>query len=536
MKRLGLQIVMCFAFAFALSSQTTITLTPSEDAAIGFHDGANTAGNNYGGAQQNAAFWIPSVAAPPPGVNGNRALIKFALSTIPANATVTSAFINLYSIPLGSYSGHFGPNNASVLERITQNWGEYTATWNNQPPSTSLNSVTLPQSTSAGQNYLNINVLNLVLDMINNPGTSYGFKLKLINESITNGLLFGSKEHSNPNVMPKLVITYIDCTSQPLQLQSSPASVCVGSTVSLTANGTASSSVVWYATATSTLPLGNGTYVPPVFNTPGNYTFYGSGTCAGAPRTPVSVTIFPLPAVSATASRNNLCAGETILLSGSGANNYSWMSNAGVLAYNSAIMVTPSITTTYSLTGYASTGCTGTATLTVNVNPLPIVNAQANQTTICPGGQVILSASGASTYTWTINTFVFSNSNAAMVSPTVNTLYVLTGSNAAGCVGSSSVTIQVSKCQGISQNNSENAWLSVFPNPAMNRIHLLCDNCPSAKFNVTLTSADGSLIGIYELNTDAQEIDISHLPAGLYYCGLAGENQWVAMKRIIIIR
>ncbi|MBA3662797.1 MAG: DNRLRE domain-containing protein [Bacteroidetes bacterium] len=200
---------MAFFMLTASFSQTTVTLTASKDAAIGYHDGASTAANNYGSAIQNAAYCIPASASPPPGVNMNRALIDFNLSSLPSNATILTASINLYATgPIGSLQGHTGSANASYLERITQSWGEFTVTWNNQPATTSVNSVILPQSTSSNQNYLNINVKPLVQDMISNSSTSFGFLLKLVNESVTNGLLFYSKDNSNPALAPKLVITY----------------------------------------------------------------------------------------------------------------------------------------------------------------------------------------------------------------------------------------------------------------------------------------------------------------------------------------
>ena len=188
--------------------QTTITLTASKDAAIGYHDGASTANNNYGYAAQNAAYAIPAVAQVG-GLNVNRALIDFNLGAIPANATIMSANLNLYALGAsGSLPGHSGPSNSAYLERVTQNWAENTVTWNNQPTSTAVNHVTLNQSTSATQNYLNISVTNLVQDMVNNSSTSFGFKLKLITEAATNSLLFASKDNSNSSLAPTLVVTY----------------------------------------------------------------------------------------------------------------------------------------------------------------------------------------------------------------------------------------------------------------------------------------------------------------------------------------
>ena len=89
-------------FTFYSNAQTSVTLIASKDAAIGYHDGTNTANNNYGNAIQNAAYAIPSVAQSG-GLNVNRALIDFNLSTIPVGATILSAKLNLYALgPFGS--------------------------------------------------------------------------------------------------------------------------------------------------------------------------------------------------------------------------------------------------------------------------------------------------------------------------------------------------------------------------------------------------------------------------------------------------
>jgi hypothetical protein len=191
-----------------LAQITTLSLTTSKDAPIGYHDGANTANNNYGYAIQNAAFAIPSVAMSG-GLNNNQALIDFNLSSIPVGSTIISAKLNLYGLgPFAPLPGHAGTNNASYLERITQNWLENTVTWNTRPSLTTTHQVILNQSINSTQNYLNINVTSLVQDMVNDPLNSFGFSLRLINEVSYNCLGFASKDNGNPSLIPTLVITY----------------------------------------------------------------------------------------------------------------------------------------------------------------------------------------------------------------------------------------------------------------------------------------------------------------------------------------
>ena len=186
-----------------------LKVTSKSDAAIGFHDNYNTSDNNYGTASQNAAYSIPGSRG---GVNNNRALIKFDLSSIPTGSNISSAKLNLYALgPIGTLSGHTGEANSAVLQRITQNWNDSIVTWDSQPTATNQNEATLLPSTSPLQDYTDIDVTALVQDMIDN--NNYGFLLKLNNEDITNALLFASSNVSDSNKHPKLEVCFSRITT-----------------------------------------------------------------------------------------------------------------------------------------------------------------------------------------------------------------------------------------------------------------------------------------------------------------------------------
>lgn len=145
-------------------------------------------------------------------VSGNpvdyRSLIEFELSNIPSGALVTSANLSLFSQEssgLGSHSTSSG-SNESVLNRITSSWEENTVTWNNQPSTTTENQVFLSESLNSIQDYLNIDVTNLVEDMISDPSNSHGFLLKLLNEQYYRSMVFASSDYSDSNLHPKLEV------------------------------------------------------------------------------------------------------------------------------------------------------------------------------------------------------------------------------------------------------------------------------------------------------------------------------------------
>lgn len=196
---------------FIVSSQTYgLLLNPSKDASVGFHDGYNTANTNYGDAVHNSAFSQPSYCCP--GENAGWGLIDFDLSSIPEDAIILTAKLSLYAFTDGISDyitdGHVG-DNTSFLCRIIEPWEEMEVTWNTSPSYTYSNRVKLNASDSLNQDYININVKNLVQDMVVNPYDSYGFVVKLKNESPVRGMMFCSSDVPDSAKWPKLKITYM---------------------------------------------------------------------------------------------------------------------------------------------------------------------------------------------------------------------------------------------------------------------------------------------------------------------------------------
>lgn len=86
----------------------------------------------------------------------------------------------------------------------------------------------------------------------------------------------------------------------------------------------------------------------------------------GCSATAVSqITVFSLPTLTINGGQGVLCTGESFTLFSSGASTYTW--NGGVIT--ETLLVSPSVTTTYSLTGTGASGCKNTASITVSVDP-----------------------------------------------------------------------------------------------------------------------------------------------------------------------
>ncbi len=161
----------------------------------------------------------------------------------------------------------------------------------------------------------------------------------------------------------------------------------------------------------------------------------------------VNITVNPLPAVSASANPNTICAGAAVTLTASGATTYGWAISTApgvTISTDSVITVTPLTTTTFILTGTSAALCSNTTTVTVTVNPLPNVQIAAVSDTVCIGDTVTLTGTGASSYSWSIlGGGSLGNSTSIQVSPTTPTTYVVVGTDGNLCVNSDTLTLYV---------------------------------------------------------------------------------------------
>jgi hypothetical protein len=134
---------------------------------------------------------------------------------------------------------------------------------------------------------------------------------------------------------------------------------------------------------------------------------------------------------------NEICSGDEVQLTASGADNYLW--NTGETS--ASIIVRPTVPTTYIVTGIDSGGgCQVTAEYTVStVKPLPVPDIEG-KTNICIGESVTLTASGGSTYKWADYT---SFEPSLTLQPEADATYTVTITGDNGCSIDTSITVKV---------------------------------------------------------------------------------------------
>lgn len=134
----------------------------------------------------------------------SRALIKFDLSSFSQSAILQSATLSLYANPAqltgNSEAGPtYGTNNSSELLKIVSPWSMSTVNWDNQPTVSNSDIVTLAQSITNYNDYLDIDVTAITQGWINNPSNNYGWMLKTQTSDFYNSMIFGSSIPILPN-------------------------------------------------------------------------------------------------------------------------------------------------------------------------------------------------------------------------------------------------------------------------------------------------------------------------------------------------
>lgn len=347
---------------------------------------------------------------------------------------------------------------------------------------------------------------------------------------------------SNPNACPVTTTTYtataqsaagcsgsnsITITVNPvpvLNVTPQPATICNGGNIQLSVSGNpALSSCNWLPNNTLNPSAGSCTPLASPTSTT-TYTVTGTTSAGCTSSASATVNVNPNPIITINPASVSVCIGNSTTITANDnpvgiVNSWSWLPATGINPSNSNNpTVNPISTTTYTVTGTTSPGCTGSASITVTVNQLPVINfgqlptlcvsspvlilnqalpgggtyfgtgvnnntfdpavagvgthtiyyAYSNPSTgcsdtasqsitinagipvstnpsavsVCPGGNAIITASGASNYIWTPSSGLNVTTGPVVTAqPSSPTTYTVIGSNADGCSGSSSVSV-----------------------------------------------------------------------------------------------
>jgi hypothetical protein len=249
------------------------------------------------------------------------------------------------------------------------------------------------------------------------------------------------------------------------------------------------------------------------------YTITGKTGACTSKDTTVIVGVITQPTISVSGA--TICIGDSVVVTATGASSFAWV--PGPLSGASQTLQ-PASTTNYTITG-SNSFCTHTAAIMVVVNPHPTLTLNSTHTLVCAGSPVIISANGATGYTFMPSSV---SGNSATFTPQSTTSYTVTGEQD-GCLSSAAITISVNACEGIIA--ADKAVARLYPNPAAQVFVIELDREINA--DVMVYDAASRLVAIQRINGTSAEVSLSHVASGVYFVRVKTSEGIIIEKKII---
>jgi gliding motility-associated-like protein len=210
-----------------------------------------------------------------------------------------------------------------------------------------------------------------------------------------------------------------------------------------------------YGSWTGPSPLNGGylgTYNPSV-NLQGTYLYtYNFQNNNHCPLIKDTVLVVMPQTPTLSINQATICAGQqTASLMAAGAANYTWTPSSGLNSTSSGtVIANPSASTAYTVVG-ANGNCRDTITTQVTVNPLPVM--AVNSATVCNGSSATLTASGASSYTWSPALSLNTTSGPFVVATPLNSISYSIAGSVGSCTAVVSSTVTVTPSPTLTVNS-----------------------------------------------------------------------------------
>ncbi|HKC67250.1 MAG TPA: T9SS type A sorting domain-containing protein, partial [Bacteroidia bacterium] len=245
-----------------------------------------------------------------------------------------------------------------------------------------------------------------------------------------------------------------------------------------------------------------------------------------------SVFVGPKCSVTLTSGNTELCIGQSVTVHASGSPTYSW--SPGISNADSIQVLSPTVTTEYTVTGSNAYGCLKTNTIYVVVNPLPTVSLSLGfNDYICntvTGPQTLVGSPPYGTYNGTgvINGNFYPQYLSA---GTYNVTYSYTDFNS--CTNSASDSVHVIACaSGIKQYQGNESRFTIIPNPSNGNFTIETDI--AQKQNISVFDVTGKLV-LTQVIFGTTNIDAGNLAQGVYNVSINNGGS-ITNKRLVIVK
>jgi hypothetical protein len=410
----------------------------------GGYSGGGTSGSSYvgggGGASYNAGTnQTNSVGV---GFGHGRVIIEqlcnitLNASTGTINAICSGQSVTLTTNAISNYNWSTGATTSSIVVSPLATT-VYTLGATSPSNCSAFNSITITVNSGPPVLSVNTSTNNLCFGKTATI-TASGAVTYTWTNGPTNGVSFVPAQGNNTYVVTgqngcgtATAMTSITVTPLPVTMVANPSTICANQSAFVSASASGGTSYTWTPVSAS----GSNIVVSPTVNTVYTATV-SDGICGGTGS--VMITVNPIPTLNLSATAGTICEGESVSITISGADSYTW--NPANFS-GTTISDTPTTSTLYQVIGSNSFACvTGTFHL-VQVYPAPVITGNLSSTLVCKGSTVTLTAGGANTYTWSNSQTV----NSISVSPQSTTEYTVIGEGTNTCKALRVFTVNVAQ-------------------------------------------------------------------------------------------
>lgn len=323
------------------------------------------------------------------------------------------------------------------------------------------------QSDSVKVNVAPLPVVSTVSDTTICAGTNI-----ILSSSATMGVNYswspsGSLSNSNaasPTASPSATTQYIVTVKTPanckssdtvnvvvnpvpaLNVASARSLLCIGDSTSISATSPTAISYNWSPTAGLNNPSVSSPTATPTATT--NYRVNVTDVNGCISQDSVLISIKQKPVFAINPSDAGICTGESVTLTASGGDEYTWYPPTSLSSPNAAVTnASPTTSTTYKV-AITDNICAVSDTLstTVNITELTAIDVTKSNDVDCILGTTMLRATGGVTYNWYPATYLSDSTIASPIAaPLETTVYHVQVTNATGCTGTDSITVYVYK-------------------------------------------------------------------------------------------
>ena len=264
-----------------------------------------------------------------------------------------------------------------------------------------------------------------------------------------------------------------------------------------------------------------------------------SNSCASISAT-YTTNIITTPYPGFISSTTNICSGATSMLTDTVSGGVWSSSNLATATIGTSGLVIAGLPGSTVITYRVANSCgANDATTTLNIDPLPYIEAINGTTTIYTGyyGLLTDAVPGGS---WTSSNPSVATINAGgvlMGITTGTTIITYSLVNSFGCTADTTVMVTVNLFTGIENLNNENGY-TIFPNPAAGEFSISWENQSPGTANLTLTDVAGRVVLSKELAINSIDgktnLALNGLLPGVYSVSIVSTNTEFRTKLVIV--